>query len=78
MPIKVLYKIHKSRMAQGGVRVQNLGQLCKVHLCCIDLEVNVQTKKIMLKLVFVLNRGSYMSAHVLLNLLNMLGKQDQM
>ena len=26
----------------------------------------------------LLNRGSYMSAHVLLNLLNELGKSDQM
>ena len=28
--------------------------------------------------VFVLHRGSYMSAHVLLNLLNELGKSDKM
>ena len=28
--------------------------------------------------VYVLNRGSYMSAHVLLNLLNELGKRDKM
>ena len=27
---------------------------------------------------YVLNRGSYMSAHVLLNLLNELGKRDKM
>ena len=29
-------------------------------------------------LLLVLNRGSYMSAHVLLNLLNELGKRDKM
>ena len=28
--------------------------------------------------VYVLNRGSYISAHVLLNLLNELGKRDKM
>ena len=28
--------------------------------------------------IYVLNRGSYMSAHVLLNLLNELGKRDNM
>ena len=27
---------------------------------------------------FILHRGSYMSVHVLLNLLNKLGKRDQM
>ena len=27
---------------------------------------------------FIVNRGSYMSAHVLLNLLNELGKRDKM
>ena len=27
---------------------------------------------------FILNKGSYMSAHVLLNLLNELGKRDKM
>ena len=30
-----------------------------------------------MEFVFVLNRGSYMSAHVLLNLLNELGKRDK-
>ena len=29
-------------------------------------------------LLDILNRGSYMSAHVLLNLLNELGKRDKM
>ena len=29
-------------------------------------------------LIHVVNRGSYMSAHVLLNLLNELGKRDKM
>ena len=29
-------------------------------------------------LYFLLNRGSYMSAHVLLNLLNEMGKRDKM
>ena len=28
--------------------------------------------------IVILNRGSYMSAHVLLNLLNKLGKRDKM
>ena len=41
--------------------------------------VVISTPTVIACLVFVaLNRGSYMSAHVLLNLLNELGKRDKM
>ena len=38
----------------------------------------IHCKSIIFLIYHILNRGSYMSAHVLLNLLNELGKSDKM
>ena len=57
----------------------SLGLLKKLGVRIKKLELNNQNLELMRTLDYILvYRGSYMSAHVLLNLLNKLGKSDKM
>ena len=58
-----------SKGSLNAVWLYMLIHVCSFCVCCLIFTDHIQR---------LLNRGSYMSAHVLLNLLNELGKRDKM